>query len=75
MWVQVKNELRFAVDVQYRGDRHLESCGVAEPGQSFSLPLNAVYGLSSDLFFMPCGDRSVPATLDFFIFFFLPFSD
>lgn len=66
---QVKNELTFPVEVLYQGDTKLEVCGVAEPDTYFSLPLNAVYALSSDLFFKPVGNRSVRSD---FLFLYTP---
>ena len=65
---QVKNELTIAVEVQYRGDTKLETCGVAQPGKYLSLPLNAVYAVSSELFFKPVGNRLEPS---FFVDLFL----
>ena len=63
---QVKNELTIPVEVQYRGDTKLETCGVAQPGKYLSLPLNAVYALSSELFFKPVGNRLAPSFLKVF---------
>jgi hypothetical protein len=53
----VKNELSFPVEVYYRGDTGLQSCGVVEPFSETSLPLNAIYSLTSEIFFKPLGNR------------------
>ena len=66
---QVKNELTIPVEVQYRGDTKLETCGMAQPGKYLSLPLNAVYALSSELFFKPVGNRLAPSFLSFLTLF------
>ncbi|KAK7096181.1 hypothetical protein V1264_005509 [Littorina saxatilis] len=57
--VRVKNELTFPVEVQYRGDTKLETCGIAEPDKCFSLPLNAVYAISTEIFFKPVGSKKI----------------
>ncbi|KAK7482167.1 hypothetical protein BaRGS_00026632, partial [Batillaria attramentaria] len=51
----VRNNLSFPVEVLYRGDTKLESCGVASPDDLLSLPLDAVYSQSNELFFRPMG--------------------
>lgn len=55
--LSVSNELLFPVEVFYHGDTQLEICGVVQPDSHLSLPLNAVYCLSSNIFFKPVGDR------------------
>nr|KAG5695911.1 hypothetical protein BaRGS_017349 [Batillaria attramentaria] len=52
---EVRNNLSFPVEVLYRGDTKLESCGVASPDDLLSLPLDAVYSQSNELFFRPMG--------------------
>lgn len=54
---QIKNSLHYAVEVFYEGDTELQSCGVAHPHSVFSMPLKAVYSLSSELYFRPCIGR------------------
>lgn len=55
--VMVRNNLKLPMEVLYRGDTKLETCGVADPNKVLSIPLNAVYSLSNELFFRPVGSN------------------
>ncbi|XP_041355806.1 vacuolar protein sorting-associated protein 13A-like isoform X2 [Gigantopelta aegis] len=51
--VQVYNHLEVAIEVYYKGDTKVESCGIAQPGMTFSVPLKVVYCVSGELLFRP----------------------
>ncbi|ESO95114.1 hypothetical protein LOTGIDRAFT_160876 [Lottia gigantea] len=51
--VQICNNLTMPVEILYKGDTKLETCGVAYEGEIFSVPLAAVYSLHGELYFKP----------------------
>jgi hypothetical protein len=46
-----------AVDIYYRAETGVQCCGVAAPGEIFSVPLFAVYTQSGEFYFQPVDGR------------------
>ena len=49
----MKNHLPDPVEVFYKDDTKVHSCGIAKPGELFNVPLHAVYTPNGEFFFKP----------------------
>ncbi|KAK6178554.1 hypothetical protein SNE40_013319 [Patella caerulea] len=63
--IQMVNNLDIPVEILYKGDTKLETCGIAHPGETFSVPLKAVYSLSGEIYFKPLGGEYMESEMGF----------